>query len=156
NQSSPSWHQTASMAHPRTDLNLTILPDDTVLATGGSTDISGEFPQYAVYPAPLWSPTTQTRATMASKHAPPADHSPALLLPDGRVLEAGGGRTGDPVSYDYASAEIYSPPYLFKGARPTITSAPTTVDYNSSFFIQTPDAANIASVSLIRNGSVTH
>src|SRR5262249_13191887 len=44
NQSSPSWHQTASMAHPRTDLNLTILPDDTVLATGGSTDISGEFP----------------------------------------------------------------------------------------------------------------
>ncbi len=40
-------------------------------------------------------------------------HSTALLLPDGRVLSAGGEITG-------ASAEIYSPPYLFKGARPTI------------------------------------
>ncbi len=30
------------------------------------------------------------------------------------------------------------------------------MNYNSSFFVQTPDAASIASVSLIRNGSVTH
>src|SRR5207302_9054707 len=39
NQPTPAWQQTASMANPRTHLNLTILPDGTVLATGGSTDI---------------------------------------------------------------------------------------------------------------------
>ncbi len=37
-------------------------------------------------------------------------HSNALLLPDGRVLSAGG-------DLRYQS-EIYSPPYLFKGATP--------------------------------------
>ena len=155
-QANPSWQQTASMANARTHLNLTVLPDGNVLATGGSRDISGEFPEYGVLPAELWSPTTQTWTTMASMAVPRMYHSTALLLPDGRILSAGGGRTGDSVSYDFLNAEYYSPAYLFKGARPTITAAPDTVQYNSSFFVQTPDAASIASVSLIRNGSVTH
>ncbi len=119
-QPSPAWQQTASMANARTHLNLTVLPDGQVLATGGSTDISGEYPQDAVLPAEMWSPTTQTWTTLASMQTPRMYHSTALLLPDGRILSAGGGRTGDPVSYDYASAEIYSPPYLFKGARPAL------------------------------------
>jgi hypothetical protein len=82
-------------------------------------------------------------------------HSTALLLPDGRVAVAGGGRNYVN-NFDYPSAEIYSPAYLFKGARPTITSAPTTISYGSNFFVGTPDGATIASVTLIHNGSVTH
>jgi cytochrome oxidase Cu insertion factor (SCO1/SenC/PrrC family) len=54
------------------------------------------------------------------------------------------------------SAEFYSPPYLFKGPRPTITQVPTQIRYGSNFFVGTPDATNIASVSLIRTGAVTH
>jgi hypothetical protein len=154
-QGSHTWQQTASMAFPRSHLNLTILPDGSVAATGGSSDISGESNQYGVLPAEIWSPVTKTWTTMASAQTPRMYHSTALLLPDGRVLSAGGGRD-DPLPTDYLNAEIYSPPYLFKGARPTITDAPTAVGYGSSFFVQTPDAANIASVSLIRNGSVTH
>src|SRR5205823_7359027 len=76
-------------------------------------------------------------------------HSIALLLPDASVLSAGGDFGG-------ASAEIYSPPYLFKGARPTITSAPTNVTYGQSFFVGTPDPASIANVTLIALSSVTH
>jgi len=76
-------------------------------------------------------------------------HSTALLLPDGRVVSAGGEQTG-------ASAEIFSPPYLFKGARPTVTSAPSSVKYGNTFFVATPDGANIAQVTWIRLGSVTH
>ena len=38
NQASPNWRQVASMAFPRTQHQLTMLPDGTVLATGGSTN----------------------------------------------------------------------------------------------------------------------
>jgi hypothetical protein len=155
NQQSPAWHQTASMAYARTHLNLTILPDDTVLATGGSSDIGGVNPAKAVYPAELWSPVTQTWTTMASMVTPRLYHSTAVLLPDGTVAVAGGGRNffND---IAYPSIEIYSPAYLFKGPRPTITAAPTTLAYGQSFFVGTPNPANIATVTLIHNGSDTH
>jgi hypothetical protein len=96
-------------------------------------------------------------STMASMQVPRLYHSTALLLPDGRVLSAGGGR---PASYsagvDNWNVEIYSPPYLFKGARPIITSAPSRLSYGVAFSVQTPDAANITDVTLVRLSSVTH
>ena len=52
--------------------------------------------------------------------------------------------------------QIFSPPYLFRGARPRISTAPSVVRYNTAFRVVTPDAAGIAKVSLIRLGSVTH
>jgi len=42
------------------------------------------------------------------------------------------------------------------GARPTISSAPATTTYGGTITVQTPDAARIAAVSLIRLGSATH
>src|SRR4029077_8455144 len=53
-------------------------------------------------------------------------------------------------------AEIFSPPYLFKGARPTISSSPTKIQYGQPFSIGTPDAASITQVNLIRLSSDTH
>jgi hypothetical protein len=103
----------------------------------------------------MWSPTSETFTTMASMQIARVYHSTALLLPDGRVLVGGSGEYGTG-SIDQLNAEVYSPPYLFKGARPTVTSAPSALTYNSQFTVQTPDAANITSVSLIRLGSVTH
>ena len=79
----------------------------------------------------------------------------ALLLPDARVLVAGSGNDGPGLSIRRA-AQIFSPPYLFKGARPAITSAPAIAQYGSTFTVDTPDAASIAKVSLIRPGAVTH
>ncbi len=54
------------------------------------------------------------------------------------------------------TAQIFSPPYLFKGPRPTITSSPSMVQYGSNFQVSTPDASSITSVSLIRPAAVTH
>jgi galactose oxidase len=44
---------------------------------------------------------------------------------------------------------------LFKGPRPTITSAPATLGYGAGFFVGTA-ATNISAVTLVRLGSVTH
>jgi hypothetical protein len=154
-QPTPAWMQIPSMVYPRSFMNLTVLPDGTVLATGGETDKNGGDIANAVYAAELWSPQTQTWSTMASMHTPREYHGTALLLPDGRVLESGMGADFGNVP-DEKSAEFYSPPYLFKGARPTISQAPTQIQYSSTFFVGTPNAASIASVALIRTGAVTH
>jgi hypothetical protein len=153
NQPSPAWRQTASMAFPRGYANVTALPDGTVIVTGGGRTRAGGDIANAVYQAEIWSPITETWKTVDSMHNPRLYHSTALLLPDARVLVAGGGRA---FGNDQLNAEIYSPPYLFKGPRPTISSAPANVQYGSSFFLGTPNAASIASVSLIAPASVTH
>jgi hypothetical protein len=154
-QPSPAWHQTASMAYPRSFFNITMLPDGTALATGGETDKNGGNISKAVYAAELWSPQTQTWSTMASMHTPREYHGTALLLPDGRVLESGMGADFGNVP-DEKSAEFYSPPYLFKGPRPTISQSPSQIQYGSNYFVGTPDGATISSAVLIRTGAVTH
>jgi chitodextrinase len=154
NQPNPTWQPTGSMAYRRSFVNLTSLSDGTVLATGGESTQDGMTLANAVKPAEIWNPATGTWTTVSAMQTPRLYHSVAVLLPDGRVMVSGSG--GDSGVPDELSAEIYSPPYLFKGPRPTITAAPGTVQYNSPAFVQTPDAANITSVSLIRTGSVTH
>jgi hypothetical protein len=154
-QPSAKWKQTASMAYPRSFLNLTELPDGTVLATGGETDKDGGKISNAVYAAELWSPASQSWRTLASMHTPREYHGTALLLPDGRVVESGMGADFGNVP-DQLSAEFFSPPYLFKGPRPTVTQAPTQISYGQNFFVAMPDATSITSAVLIRTGAVTH
>ena len=96
----------------------------------------------------MWDPATENWATMASQEFRRIYHSGAVLLPDGRVLTVGGN--------DVPQTEVYEPPYLFKGARPTISSAPTNVSYGQTFFVETPNAASITEVTWIRLSSVTH
>jgi hypothetical protein len=156
-QPSPAWVETGPMAFPRGYHNLTILPDGQVLVTGGGVTTDAVDLDGAVLDAEMWSPATQLWTTMARMQTPRLYHSVALLLPDARVLVSGGGRFfGRPDPTDQPSLEVYSPPYLFRGSRPSITSAPATAGYNTSVSVQSPDAARIASVVLIRPGTVTH
>jgi hypothetical protein len=154
-QPSPAWVQAPSMAYPRSFMNMTELPDGTVLATGGETDKNGGNIANAVYAGELWNSQTTGWQTMASMHTPREYHSTALLLPDGRVLQSGMGADFGNVPNE-TSAEFFSPPYLFKGARPTITSAPTQIHYGQPFAISTPNGASITSAVLIRAGAATH
>ncbi len=144
----PTWQYTNPMAFPRRQFNLTMLPDDNVLVTGGSSGTGFNDTTSPVYPAEMWNPSTKTWTTMASQTVGRFYHSNAMLLPDGRVLSTGGNFT--------YQTEFYSPPYLFKGARPTITSVPATISYGQTFFVGTPDATSIAKVRLIRLPGVTH
>jgi hypothetical protein len=154
NQSNPTWRETAPMAYSRTYLTLTILPDGKVLATGGSDDGSND-PAHGVLQAEMWNPSTEKWSQLTPMQNPRMYHSLAALLPDGRVFVSGGGHgAGAPVAY--FNAEYYSPAYLFKGSRPTISSAPSSANYSQTITVQTPNASSINSVSLISLPSVTH
>ncbi|MGH3858069.1 Ig-like domain-containing protein, partial [Actinokineospora sp.] len=138
-----------SMQFSRRQINATLLPDGKVLVTGGTAAPGFNDPSGAVHAAELWDPTTEDWTTLASSSGiPRVYHSAALLLPDGRVLSTGGN--------GYPDTEIYSPPYLFKGTRPTISSAPPSVAYGQSLFVGTPDALTISKVTMLRLSSVTH
>ncbi len=148
NAASPAWRSVASMANARRQLNATILPDGKVLVTGGTSGPGFNNASFPVYAAEMWDPATELWTTMTSAQIPRLYHSAAALLPDGRLISTGGN--------GYPQTEVYEPPYLFKGARPGITSAPAGVAYGDTFFVQTPDAAGITQVTWIRLPSVTH
>jgi len=148
NAGTPAWRAVAPMTYKRRQINATLLPDGTVLVTGGSSSPGFNEPAGAVYAGELWNPVTETWTTVASFTQYRGYHSFTLLLPDGRVLSGGGDAS--------MSAEVYSPRYLFKGARPVIMSAPGSVSYGQRFFVRTADAAQISGVSLLRLSSVTH
>jgi hypothetical protein len=160
NAASPTWEFTAPMAFPRRHMNATVLPDGQVLATGGTR--GGGFVNIntglAVKEAELWNPSTGQWTTLSANTRMRVYHSVSLLLPDGTVLH---GSSGDAMAGTSAvpperNHEIFSPPYLFKGARPTITSAPSEVGYGQAFSVATPNAAQVETVRWIRLGSVTH
>ncbi len=150
NSSNPAWSNTSPMANLRRQLNATILPDGTVLATGGSSGKGFNNSNSPVYAAEVWNPTNGQWSTWASSTTYRGYHSVAVLLPDGRVLTAGGDLQTD------ASGEFFSPPYLFKGVRPSVTSAPAQVNYAQTFFVATPDGASIKDVTWVKLSSVTH
>ena len=166
NGATPTATPTGSMAYGRRQNNLTVLADGTVLVTGGNSSGATLVDLNAgVYAAELWSPATGQWTTLASERETRQYHSTALLLPDGRVLSAGGGICGvcDTVGYLNKNAQIFSPPYLFAkdgsgelAPRPTVAAAPGTVIEDTKFTVSTPDAASISKVALVRLGAVTH
>jgi hypothetical protein len=160
NDASPQWEFTGSMEFPRRHMNANVLPDGQVLATGGTR--GGGFINLstglAVKEAELWNPSTGQWTTLAANSKMRIYHSVSLLLPDGTVLH---GASGDAMAGPLPvpperNHEIFSPPYLFKGARPTIASVQGSVAYNQTFSVATPNAAQITAVRWIRLGSVTH
>ncbi|HKA38593.1 MAG TPA: galactose oxidase-like domain-containing protein, partial [Burkholderiales bacterium] len=157
NAANPQWQLTNPMARARRYLNATLLPDGKVLVTGGTDaplgmgDLTG-----AVLAAETWDPATGAWTTLASMNVARMYHSTAVLLADGRVLVAGGGGASQFNDVNHYDAEYYSPPYLFRGARPAIGPAPQSAGYGQSFVVGSPDAASIARVTLVGLSSSTH
>jgi hypothetical protein len=152
----PTWSPGPNMSEPRIEMNATLLPNGSVLALGGS--LNDEDTSTASYNADLYNPATNTFSSAGQNAYPRLYHSVSLLLYDGTVWFAG----GNPERGSYENTmEIYKPAYLFNAngtlaTRPTITSAPSSISYGATLTVQTPNAASIASVVLMRDGSVTH
>ena len=151
NGANPVSRTVDGMQYGRYYHNLVNLPDGRVLAVGGSGNgtTSGSSGPLA---NEIWDPTTEQWTTVAPLSVKRMYHSTAVLLPDGRVL-ASGGRNGTGENY---GAEIYSPPYLFKGARPNITEVPSTINSGTSIKLTTPESAEISQVNLLTPASQTH
>jgi hypothetical protein len=156
----PTWQNTnprvLSGAPARKNLNAVLLPDATVLVVGGSeTKLDAD----AVLAAEIYNPSNDQWSALNSAAVPRLYHSVALLVPDGRVWMAGSNFNCEiGVKNRELRLEVYSPPYLFQGPRPVINSAPSTVTAHpmTTFVINTSQANDIASVCLLRCGSVTH
>ena len=151
-----------------------LMPTGEVMAfSGGDRDgVVAPGLDRPIKEAELFDPESETWRPMASGNNPRTYHNTAILMPDGRVLVGGHA----PISTLYLSNinleeagfspndgrdpsfEIYSPPYIFED-RPTIensTDQPRPVSLGQSLPIQTPDAADIESVMLMRRTSTTH
>jgi hypothetical protein len=161
----PSWVDVGGMSSPRSNLNAVTLPDGQVLFVGGETAYTCIGPPNGmtncgcaspVYTADLFNPVNSSwriiPPPVVAQRRPRQYHSTAVLLPDGRVLLAGGDsdwRAGP-------TTQIYKPGYLFRVPRPTITSSPTTISYGTQFTVNATDAGLNPTVLLMRPGSVTH
>ena len=151
----PTWHPTGNLSSIRQWVNGTVLADGRVLATGGSavantlTGVNNA--------AEIWNPATGSWVVGASGSTARLYHSTALLLPDASVLVGGGGSPGPLTNLN---AEIYYPPYLYTSAgvlaaRPSIDSAPDTLDIGQTFTMNVTASA-VSRVTLVKTGAVTH
>ena len=158
----PAWREIAGMRFPRRQHNATILADGTVLVTGGTrgpgfNDLSPESP---VHIAELWDPATEQWTALAAEEVDRCYHATAVLLPDATVLSAGGGEFtvgGEPNDprHSHRNAQIFHPPYLFRGPRPKILSAPAEVTYGEIFRLAV-SGPDVGKVTWVRLPSVTH
>ncbi len=154
----PQWENTLPRAlagDPERDHgDAVILPDGTVLFSGGSRSI---LDVDAVRIPELYNPATGEWSTLGQENVIRNYHSAALLLPDGRVWTGGSNlNAGRGEAFRELRMELFEPPYLFAGARPRITGAPAMLTAADDFEIESPDADKIQSACLIRCGSVTH
>ena len=174
--------------------NLTVLPDGKVLVVGGGTRVrqSTSKCDNAVYNTDVYDPTTDQfteAAPMCGFRAsapnlpynhdePRMYHSTAILLPDGRVLSAGGecskccNRTVNdaPVFEDRGcfGADFFKPGYLFSGNseitdydhRPSVANPPSHIGYGEALSLDLDTnpgtTVGVTQVALLRPGSTTH
>ncbi|HLS47187.1 MAG TPA: galactose oxidase-like domain-containing protein [Gemmatimonadales bacterium] len=157
------FRSVGSMSVARRQVNATLLADGTVLATGGtnSAGFNASPTDSRVLDAERWDPATEQWTPLARMSHHRLYHSTALLLPDGRVLSVGSGEPPASGHFNDFTAEVFSPPYLFKpdgtpAARPEITMAPSNVSYGQQFTVESPQAQGIVRATWIRLSSVTH
>jgi len=151
NSFKPEIKELKSMNFARSNGNATIMPDGNIFVNGGHSYNDIEF---SVFTPEIYNPITQTTLEMSNSYFRRNYHATSLLLPDGRILVAGG---------DVWNAEIFYPPYLFSkdinnktilAERPKILNLKKnlkrgeTIDFNID--------GDISKVSLISTGSTTH
>ncbi|GLF93531.1 radical copper oxidase GlxA [Streptomyces yaizuensis] len=140
--------------------SASLLPDDTVLVTGGSEDYRGRSGSN-VLQARTYDPKTGKYQRVADPRVGRNYHSGSVLLPDGSVMIFG----SDSLFADKANTragifeqrvEIYKPPYLYRDSRPEVSGGPKTIERGGSGTFEVTSEKPLASAKLMRPSAVTH
>ena len=151
NSFKPKITELKSMNYARSDGNATIMPDGNIFINGGHSYRDLEF---SVFTPEIYNPNTKTTKEMDKAYFRRNYHASSLLLPDGRILTAGG---------DVWNAEIFYPPYLFAkdinnktilAKRPEITKIDKEIKRDDVVNIEIN--GDVSKVTLISTGSTTH
>jgi hypothetical protein len=165
--------ETGKLNTPRWYSTGVSLPTGEVIAFSGADRDEVVAPGYGtpITTPEMYDPKTGTWTELASQSKGRTYHNTATLLPDGRVLVGGHapivtgyGKSTDAFEKNLGfsnpnrdpSFEIFSPPNLFYGERPIITSVQPSVTRGGTLEIATPDAKDISSVTIVRNTAMTH
>ncbi|KAJ4251825.1 hypothetical protein NW762_011122 [Fusarium torreyae] len=167
-----SVKRVADMAFPRGFGNAAILPDGTVLVTGGQRKALVFTNTDGILIPELYNPKTNKWTQLAPHAVPRNYHSVSILLPDATVLIGGGGlcyvatiggsTAGCDKTADHADGEIFQPPYLFNkdgslADRPIIQNlAEKPVKAGSTIKFSVTNTSGKVTISLVRMGSATH
>lgn len=153
----PKATSVAGVGQDRFHGSATVMADGKVFVSGGS--MVSNVANGVAYTAKIWNPANNGWTTAATATKMRLYHSVSLLLPDARVLTAGGGAPGPVINLN---AEVYTPPYLYKqdwsgtlAARPSITSAPATATWGQAIPV-VANVSGISKVTLVKTGSATH
>ena len=163
-EAKPTYRPGPDLPQPARYLSTVLLPDDTVLTTGGSSGYrGGEYrgrTRSDLFNVQIYRPSADRFETAAESTIGRNYHSEALLLPDGRVITLGSDPLYDPAGRNPGSfeqrIEVYSPPYLFKGRRPAVGAGPSAVQRGTTVTFATPDAGRVRAARLLRPSAVTH
>ncbi len=151
NSFKPKISELSSMKYARSDGNATILPDGTVFINGGHsyTDL-----KFSIFNAEIYNPDTQTTEIMDHAYFRRNYHASSLLLPDGRILTAGG---------DVWNAEIFYPPYLFTkdiNNKTVLAKRPKIIDIDKEVkrgeIVNIDIEGEVSQVTLLSTGTTTH
>jgi hypothetical protein len=158
------------MQHPRWFSSGVVLPTGEVIALNGADrdEVVAPGTAASVREPELWDPETKAWRTLAGGSRDRMLHNTAVLLADGSILV--GGHAPAPMLYGAhrqgllsnnfkdPSFEIFEPPYLFRGPRPTISElSSASVAPAGSVTIDTPQASDgTLRVVLSRLPATTH
>jgi hypothetical protein len=150
---SGTWSKGPAMSAAKMYVGAVVLPDYTVFETNGAAN----FRVNGVHTAEIYSPASNAFTVMNSPTEDRLYHSNAFLQPDGTVAVMGSQPLDGSFNMHIA---VYSPPYLFKGQRPTVTGPNHQFDYSGNplggFAITTAPGTTVAKASLVRPSATTH
>jgi len=147
----PKISKLSSVKYPRVDGDSVLLPNGKIFISGGT---AFDNLKYSIFIPEIYDPNTEISIEQEQAHFRRNYHSSSLLLPDGRILIAGG---------DVWNAEIFYPPYLFTkninnktvlAKRPKIINVNKNLNRGENFKIEVE--GEISRTTLISTGTTTH
>ena len=156
----PTWVKGPNLAEATRYPITVLLPDDQVLVTGGSQYYRGMHGSDN-RDTRIYNVATNSFSWAADSITGRDYHSGGILLPNGSVLTLGGNslfgnkQDTEPQTFNQ-EIDVYFPPYMFQGTRPSIVTAPKVMNLGHSYLIKVPQSSDIKYLRLMRPDNPTH